>query len=153
MFGPECSGHVPVRLLGLCEDSASTMGWGSSVDRMVPVGMLTDMGLPPALGSVECKSPVRFVCAICSEYMQQYVCDLFFECVHPTACNRKLQRQAAAMPSWQSLLFPSLFWLQSSCCIVASFARDSAWRRQAQRHAAPHLQRELSISPMIAAAE
>ena len=59
VFGVERSGHVPVHLLGLREDD----GCGNIVDRMVPVGILTEMGLPPALGCVECKTPVSYFCA------------------------------------------------------------------------------------------
>ena len=77
VFGPERSGHVPVHLLGLCEDD----GCGDIVDRMVPVGILTEMGLPPALGCVECKSPVSYFCARHS--------------IHPS----NVMQQVAAAPS------------------------------------------------------
>jgi tetratricopeptide (TPR) repeat protein len=87
VFGPERGGLVPVRLLGLREDGRSTKGWGKSVERLVPVGILTEMGLPPALGAVENKSPVSYFCARHSDYIQYYACDLHFECIQRYAAG------------------------------------------------------------------
>ena len=60
VFGPERGGLVSVRLLGSREDGGCTMRWDQSVYRLVPVGILTEMGLPPALGAVGSKSPVSY---------------------------------------------------------------------------------------------